>query len=520
MSAGLKLAAGFAIGSTLTLLIHPGSRSLMLYSLQRDRTGIVTHNNPLCREPERLPQPSNSAGATQEELFLTAHLVARRMVENPTLYVRGEQYETTERFFLDAESRDPDNAYWPQLAAALAVRGGKYEDAAKAWQRASRKTRWDDGMPNHFLRLWDDLESVEGTRMAWQGLWALRFRSEAPERLFIQTGKAIYMDENSPLPELESRATILLNAGLMRDGARSLLAGRYATKLTFHAAEIESGATSLTNPGEGEQLQARFVQRVRMQSGKVLADKVELELRRTEAWLSLLRSEQQINAERAGVTFQSVLTAALPSSLLWAAAIMLALSLSGQIIAAAFGWIPHPDSRVLYALGVIAGAIVYVKTSTWMLAVWCVVLGIVLGLPVETAKPSPVRWSPLNKLVLAILAVIGFALLAGSLVWSAPSAQLLGPDSAVGSTAGIWAGLAFLVLSLSIPCARGWARLGRRPALLMTGRALSWIGTFGALFGVFSAVVVTPVALYLDSSNQEVVKSWVQNEPQAFQHSQ
>src|SRR5438552_1234704 len=119
MTSAQRLAVGFALGGALTLLLHPGSRQLMIYCLQRDKVSGVLQTNPISSGPTELFPPGDVKGMPLREMFLTAFRISQRLNRYPK-NKRSPDLAIARRFSEQAERLDADNSFWPQFSAALA----------------------------------------------------------------------------------------------------------------------------------------------------------------------------------------------------------------------------------------------------------------------------------------------------------------------------------------------------------------------------------------------------------------
>ncbi|MCH8273227.1 MAG: hypothetical protein IH851_00355 [Armatimonadetes bacterium] len=526
MSAWQRLLLGFSIGGLLTLFVHPFSRALLLHPLRGDQIEGRVRTHPLTNDARQIPVPGDPAQMTDDEVYLTGHLIAMKAGREPAAPIPEDHYEVAMRFLRQAEARDRDNAYWPQLIAGLAVRADRPEAAVEVWARAARLSRWESGADRISRDLWEGIEAEEGIRLAWQGLLALRNRPEDASRLIARVPEALlaFPDADDADDETAARALSILNAGLMRDGADSLRTGRRASEMALRAAGLPLSSVIKERHAELERERSQFEQKVAAELGDGVSGRVHSELRRSIDWLVLLGDEEEIYRRRQALAAQTALTASVPSALLFAGAMLGGLALAGLLLQAAFGDIPHPDARLLFASGLALAALLLLAAWPWMLAVWSVILGGLLAVPLERARPGPVAWGLLTRGALAMIALVGLFLLCSWVFYSAASAQVLEPGTSPGERPAAaperWAHLALFALSLAVPLAAAWARMKRRPILLVVGSAFARVGSLGAIAALAACVIAAPICLYLDVSARAEVESWIMNEPQAFKTDQ
>lgn len=519
MSAFQRLLLGIAIGGLVAIFSYPTSRNLILHllharSIQQELSvNAITSSNA----PIQFAKPIEKMSA--EELLLASMQIAARMNQSKESSVGNEDLKLVKEFLSVAESRDPENAVWPQIAAIAASKAKLPDEAAKEWVRASKMNSWRNGSTEALATLWTVLADKEGTRLSSQGLLALQFRSNDTASLVLRVSQSANGPGAIVQSDLLRKAYTILNLSRIRDGTPSLDTGKSANQLIVEMATT-SRFRRAVRPGEVEREQQMFVDALDRQGYKHLSQEVRRELRRNFAWTVILKPDETIASIRSNTTLRGVICSSLPSVLFFSALILGGLAYIGAALDGLFGAIPHPDARYVLGFSCLLGVTAYFVTEMWLFSIWVAFLGVLLATPVETASPDGITWSTPNKLVIIGLTLLSLFSIGVCCFSMTPSALIFayGPnvDLKLFAMPTVWQPLAFLVVSLVVPFAALWAWQKQRAIFRVLGITLRNISTSGAIIGAFCSVVSTPICLVLDTGNSQTVEKWIVDEPTSF----
>jgi hypothetical protein len=505
MKSGQRLALGFGIGGAITLLIHPASRGLMTYSLRPDSATQVIASSAFCKEPLELFPPAGDGATTLSDGYLTAFRIARRL--NGLTGASERDLRVAASFTDYMGAREPDNAYWSQIGATLAHKGGDAEGAKQRWTFATHKSRWESGEAQQVTKLWGELASADGLRLAWQGLIAISFRTNDPAKFIAREAKRMTHQD------LRHRFETLVNCGIMLRNTTTFALGNHARSLAEFA--IYNGPKP-RDLRVAASLQAAFTDQLGATLGVQASKRAQSELREIESWEALAYSSQAIaEATRQRLAIESVMTSMLPSSCLLVALAFTALWLLGRGLSAASRHGAQPGRLVALLSGLALGIFIYWQASSLLAGVWCLLLGAFAGTRVSFAR---IEDGPLPKFAACFGWATGLASMLLASAWmlarSAPSHHLIHNEWFINPLSFGWASA--LVLSLVIPFAALFGRANRRPILHFSGQILSSAAGFAAGVSLLLAIVSTPICILRESQNRVFVERWITNEPDTF----
>jgi len=567
MTARGKLLLGCGLGGLLALVAHPISRSLLFYLFLGGNPEEALQKEPICSEPAPVPEPKNIEDMTELEIYRNATLIARNCLTTKALDVSERDYRIALRFFTEAEKHDPDNAVWPQMTAALSLRVAKHTQVRANLYRAAQKTSWRNGSEIIVHSIWRNLSRDANIRLSWQGLLALSYRPEDIPRLFatlkkltksraflistlrnsepnpihrpkipgLPNPKTMDIDEENPFAEemqptfeknmdFTLRIYLLFNAGLIRDFARSIESGKIAIETASFVSCVRVAPLGEFRPTVMETLRTQFIAHAHRVLGDEIGNRVLREFRSNTAWYAILRSPNEIANDKRKIFLLSLFAPIIPSSVFFAGITMTLLGILGYTSARLWGKFPHPDKRVILAIGTLGAVAIWEWSLPWMLAAWCVLLGGIVAYPMQTSRPGIAPIKGHGRMIINLIGILSFVLL---VMWFAalnPSLLLAQKQSPFLSRmlmdSSMWGQLAFVILSLVIPIATAWAHMQRKPVLTCIGEAFANIGYMYSIIALVATLIVTPLAIYTDSQLQPIVESWILNEPQAFRITQ
>jgi hypothetical protein len=520
MSATQRLLIGFVIGGFLTLLILPAPRASVLHLLHGRAVRETLAASPTTRPGGPLEEPAAEGSLSLSDARKQMLLIAQRAKLAPDAPFSARDFRLAMETVARGSELDPDNAYWPQIEAALATRAGRAGLAREPFARALDKARWSSGATETSARLWKDLERATGSRSSWQGFLAASYRVDAPADLIVDLGVQLPRTSADADSDWIARATYVRNMRVLLSGVRSFPMADAATKRALAVVSLAGGETENQTPLTREQARARFEAKVEEAAGKEFADRTRRAIAELSAWRSTNLPHGDIEATRESSIIQSVLAAAVPSMFLVTGLFLAGMAAVGWMLRTLFRRVPHPDTRIIFGFAFLLALVIGVLTSAWPVVVWIIFLGLLCMIPVEVVSEAPVEWSLLNRMVIGGITSVTFISASLWLFASGPSALLAERALSYANRLPLLADRALLVTicaaTFVIPCAVVWAHIKRQPLLFMIGETIVRVGVAGAVVGTFGAIVSTPIAAYVDSELRSVAEAWIVNESDAF----
>jgi hypothetical protein len=513
MNGGARLAVGIALGGLLMLILHPISRAFIFYRVQPDRATPIVKVSPLIT-----PRPASFAALLMqntlpEGFFASARQVSEELVNNPVAKLDNEQYERGKDLFGRAANLDSDNAFWPQLSAAIAVRATKTQEALHFWESASKKSKWDSGQREELLTLWNKIATEEGHRFAWQGLLALHYRKDDWILAIARTAGAL-KDSN-----VKTKIITIINASLIRDGASSIQAKRLACQIAYHAAGIPTDELQGFTPSEREKSEAQFLDEVSQKIGPDAATRIRIEMRRNAGWMALLMPSHEVQQIQNTTQIISILSSNMPSSVFIGAVLMSLVGGVGWCFSRCFGQIPHPDPKWVYLFSGLTAILAFTIFQAWPLSIWFLVLGAMIATPNIIRREKPKELNTSQTLLLTTIGLTAVSFFIAAIFFSSPSIRIaltIEPVPWLGSMTILLCALGLIVLSFTIPCAVIWARQTQAPVLTQIGMTLQHLGAKTATLCLLILIISTPTAIYFDNKVSQDVKKWIIDEAAAF----
>ena len=460
--------------------------------------------NWLSNEPfEFFPPGTNEMG----DRFLVAFRIVRRL-RSESVKPDERDLDIVRRFLGACADFDPDNAYWPQLLAAVEGYDANPLEGAAAWQRATTRGRWDTGEGGALSLLWDELAAADGQRLAWQGVVALDHASEGPSQFIRDNVKSF------AFTDITSRYQSLSNAAIILESSRSFSTASAAIELADLAVFGRANPIEKLGQRRSEEAKTEFPRLVAEELGAEAGELARRDIQTVESWQAFYRSgDSMARSALRRLRIESLLTASLPSAVFMASLTLLGIGLLGTLVATALGPVLNPDKRVILLLGGLIGAWLWWRTGVFLLAVWAVTIAGVLSIPQMTARDVPIEWRRSERVVVVCVALLGMLLLAAWFVLESTPAPYLGGKEFQG---GLYGAVAGLTLSLALPCAAVWARIRKVSMMRAVGETLRLLGFGGALMGLAATVAIAPFALWRDAANRVLLEQWIRSEPATF----
>ncbi len=542
MNAFQRLLLGISAGGLATLLAFPTTRAYLFHPFHRQALRATFHSHSLSyhldnTDPVRIPPHAKEL--PPEERFLRTSLIARQLALHPG-NVTEEDYNLALRFLAECWQLDPDNAFWPQLISAVHIRCRQVQAGEEPWSIAGTLSRWNPGIIPQLESLWADLARTESQKMSWQGFATLRFRNDDPLKLIQAVPQALLkaLSEKENTESTKIRVVTIANANLIRSGASSLTTVTKAIDMALYAIGAQTEDLNPQNIARLERLRGTFENQVNKLFGPQQRIRTQRDLETLLTSRFHLMDPRDVQNTQRKTFLQTLAVTALPSATLLTGIAFGILWALGALIRANLGSIPHPDARLVALSGILLAIVVFISRAPWMLAIWVALLGILLALPMEIAKPGPVTWSTRSRMVLNSVLVVGTLFALTWLILGSPAGEHLPlPVSSSENPGGNsfatplenpslfhpiqeaprWRYLFIFTLSLSVVFAVAWSRVKTQPVFLVLGEAWAYIGLNGMLLSLTVCVALTPVCLFIDRNLQATAQTWITNEPLAFE---
>ncbi|MBI1756107.1 MAG: hypothetical protein HYR64_03265 [Fimbriimonas ginsengisoli] len=442
--------------------------------------------------PTVLPRPT-----TLYDGGIWMHSAAERMLSRK---LSNSQLQRTELLSVLEVARaatraQPENAYWREMTALFLSELGKPQESLQALRDAQSCRTWNDVQTDRLQKERLAIETRAGSSQAWPYARVYFDRSDAPavaiQQLLHHVADQAKMDSKDGLL---LRYVVAKHGSLIRDGAKSLRAGRVGAEIVEEACRTVS---SRTVRSVHRQLLARYdlINRLREAGFGQFASELNIIYRQNDNYLaSVAYPDSDEFANQLG--FQSVVLAALPSALLLTAVFgLLAFSLGSAI--------PRSDRLqavfrypTVFSVGVVLALLAYALTLLPL-------AGLALGLS--------------GSFMIGLLGLTFVALLTLYFVLrTTASEQVLTAldyprDVAFGPP--MVAGLCLLIVGLVALAAPLWAFAQRLRTTLVLSMALRSFGSCIAITGVVAAILTAPIVVQLDHANRETLSQLVTNEP-------
>ncbi|MCB8932357.1 MAG: hypothetical protein M9921_08830 [Fimbriimonadaceae bacterium] len=511
MSRAARAYFGAMLGALLTLFWHPISRPFLWNGFSHWGASAVARSTPLIAgNLVRLPVPKSELDAS---LWLQAGS-ERLWVHRPPSDADRENLVLVAR---NAAVHEPENAYWRQMEAVFLGSLGRQEEARKAWVQAAKAVRWNDYQSVRLLGVREELAREEGSRLAWQLAFALRLRSSANAQAIRSFSRQVVSGTDLVSPAgLETRWASVMNARLMRDGARSIETGQTAAEM-MEAASHPAGLPVARS--HRVLLLARYdlINALMAAGMSERSNQVNRAYDSNDSWIALTRRVD--TQEFADMSILGALaTATVPSALLAVAALGAILWMVGTIVhrSAVVRQLLAPPAAP--ALGVVFAVLAYLATGLVLAAIAVVLcFAFLVFTPPRVRSLTPDELGPLFRFILALLGMAiasTFGAFIASL--STPACELLfliGVPREYYGGSTLFLGLSGIVLGLLLLISPGWALAQRIATPKVVGVAMRDLGCGLCAVCLGLAVVSAPAAVYADRVLNQNLQMLVENEP-------
>lgn len=508
---------GAGIGALISLLVHPVSRPYMTAALRSlGPSEALTSTQWVPSHLDRLPRPASRKDTETFALWIVAGtdaLRARRALSE----VQSKRIFEAATFGASAE---PNNAFWLQIQAVFAARAGAKDDVLDLWHRASLAGTWNDLQSKRLLRMRQELASEAGAAMAWQLRAVYEFRSRSPARIIASYARSLVNDRGVRThDDLMARHDTAINAKLMRDGSRSIVAGQIASDL-LEASSYPEGMALLSSHRRRLLARQDLINGLRRDGEEQAAKEVEDAFSSNDGWNAFM-SASDAGDHLYTLGFVSLLAAVLPGTclvisifggLVWGLGVLVMRS---RRLQRAF------EPPIAPTLGIAVAIFVYYLTAlplASITAVLCFAFLVFTPENVRTRPPSDL--GPVFGFVMFVIGLAVFLNLSAFLIGlSTPGVYLLptlGVPREYCYGATLFLGLTGIMLGLLLLTAPSWAMTQRIGTPTVVGIAMKTFGSGLSTVCLGLAVILGPLAVYADRQSSDVLQKLIENEPNYY----
>lgn len=513
MNLAARIVLGAAVGMAAILLVDARTRPTVLnVMVERGPSKAIRSSPWLVQNASALTVSADPMVASMWMQTAAERLEAGEPLDN-------EEKHSVLEMALALTDREPDNAFWPQMAAALSAAGGDRRAARRLWRTAGARTRWDDYQSARLMATAALAQSPPAV-VSWPYARAYGLRSGAPARLIQAYGKTVLGESAFGSRENTiDRAATLRNGLLMRDGARSIAIAEVGSSLIEAAGRDPAALRSGVTPRRLLLARHELLDQFRangFETDEALAMRA---FDTNDAWMAFLDRE---TAERRvwWLALGALLAATVPSALLAASGTGAVFLLIAAGMRRTKGWqvlLNHPWP---YVAGVLTGTAVYAATG---LVYAC--LAIALSVSALALEPARARTHPSDRLgpAFGFLAVV-FATTIGGFVAaflaaqssaaielsdSLDAARLYAGTPALLVIAGIVASLIFLAASI-------FAVVHRLKTAFVLERLIARVGRYLLIGFLAVGLLSVPISVGVEHRLSDSLSKILLNEPNYY----
>lgn len=506
MNATSRACLGALLGALLTLAIHPASRPFLLSAAihipSQKLESSIDHN---------LRQPAPPHSLSDASLWL--QLACQRIALHQTL-TQGE-VATTLEIADRAAQLEPENAYWPQVKAVILNTVRRNDEAAEAWQRASRGSVWNDYQTQRLGEARQRLAAISGANQAWQLAYVYHERSDVPALLIERYARMLLSQTGFEKKEdIQVRYATLLNGELLRNGSRSVTLGDHGAKVVELVAYPRDlmGTSSPKRLWVGQNNLIRQMQAVGMNEETASAQNA---FNNNEGWRALTPDDPMEHTNELSIL--SVLSATVIGACAVCAVTGTAIWGIGWAVSRRFGHLPRFSFiTVVIMAGVLALATGLLTRDIWAAFVGALAGSFLLVAPNQARRTQPEDLGPLFAFLLLVLSLMCGLVIGAYGIFQTPPAVAILPQLGIPSdyySTPLLLGLSFIFVSLGIIAVPIWALVQRLGTPHVLGLALRKLGVYLAFGSLVTGIIVGPVAVYLDRQLEQTLSEMVGNEP-------
>ncbi|HEY0867473.1 MAG TPA: hypothetical protein VGE01_08845, partial [Fimbriimonas sp.] len=444
---------------------------------------------------------------------LWVHMAADRMISGRDL--KTSEQQSLLKVVRAAARSDPENGFWPQMEAVFLHRVEKPAPALAAWRRASRCSTLNDYQSELLAAARGRIMSLTGSRQAWQLAYVYHARSDSAGILVERYARQLLGKLDLEGSEaLDLRYVTLKNGSLLRDLSRSMAVGVRGADIV-ELASYPRNLSSIRSPKKLLLAQISMYNSLVDQNRPIQAASALQSFQQNDAWWWMAQ-RQDYKRESVVYSLQSLLTSALPSSLLFCGIIGTAVWGLGAILKLYEGR-PYPPFAVALAASLL-GFLTYFLSRNVLasvaigLCVAFIAFGFDKGRTHRTEYVGPLftfitSLLGLFFIVTFVLYVAGFALPTLAIV------PQLGISGEFFGNQSMFIGLSAIVFGLLLLVAPAWSLVQRRSTQAMLSLALRRFGAFVSIGSFLLATAAAPVCIYQDRALERIFEQLVGNEP-------
>lgn len=497
MTRSVRALIGAALGAALTLLLHPASRP---YVFSPFVSPIPRFSPPQKEIPRKLDDLADWMTAVGDRFVSRNRLTPLELKNAVAAAEVGAELE-------------PRNAYWRQMLACLYHNLGDEAEAKNQWSIASNCDVWYDYQSDLLIKERDRLAQDFGAKQSWQLAYVYFLRNKDAVLLISAYSRAVLA--SSPMT---TDSGMLLRAATVQNGSK-LLKGSRSIRIGDYGAEMSELACHTSDIGQTPNHHQLFLQRVKMQSRlrelghSLLAEQVHKSYNEADAWYALANheeAEQVVNE----CSYLSLLYGGTPGTLLVVGLIGLCLWLLGN----SFRKVEKIHTAHAAIAGTILAAAVYWITLLPLAAVATLLCcGFLMLGPKRERRLKVDDLGPMFSFAVGALG-LSFMLLLGAFIVGAgsPAVSILPslnvPREYFGGS-GVLLGLAIIVIALLLLLAPLFATALRVGTSFVLSTGLKKFGAFLGYLSLALFVLTTPLCIYFDRKNSEILEHLVTNEP-------
>ncbi len=404
------------------------------------------------------------------------------------------------------QQEQPDNGFWPQMAAGFEVELGKNEDALQDWQSGADASTWQDFQATYLLSQFPQKDNVPSYVYAE----LLQLRSPAAFQFINQNAIKLWQKVyQKPNTQTAFRFNTLLNGYQMRKHAKSIRAMETGINL---CSLILLPPNAVVPPGYHAMLVARlqFADAIRHQFPLNILS-VDRMYRENDAEAALT-SSTDIAAEQDRLSKTAAVSSCLPGAMLAAIPTVVILGLLALIFS-----LPHRQSEVnrklrigAFLLILAAVAAILVPLSAALTLMTAAVFAV--ESPRNDRKQKPADLGPLFRYTMVTFGIIWACISSAFFVLnSKPGLALLhiSPIAPVYLVSGAYA----LILAALLVSACLWAFAQRIPTYYVFTKGAALVAASSLWTLLIATVILTPICAYENNHVRTNLHNMVANEP-------
>lgn len=513
MNLAARIALGAAVGMAGILLFDGRTRPVVLTAFVQSGPSAAFRTSPwLVQNTSSLPVSEDPLAAS-----MWMQTAAERIEAGQPL--SAQERASAVEMALALANREPDNAFWPQMAAVLYADGGDRDSARRLWRTAGARTRWDDHQSSRLISTANRAQTPPAV-VSWPYARAYKLRSESAPRLIQAYGKTVLGEFPYGSPEnVRDRAATLRNGLLMRDGARSIAIGELGSSLIEASSRDHDSLRSGLTPRKLLLARHELIDQLRangLTSDEALARRA---FGSNDAWMAFLdRESARRRAEWLAVG--SILAAAVPSSLLAASAVGAAFMLLAAAMRRTRRWHALLSSPWPYVVGVLAGIALYAATGVVYASI-----AVALSISALALEPPRARTHPSDRLgpafgflaVMLAIAIGGFGA-AHVVSQSTPAVEIAKSLDRVAAYAGkpsllVVTAIAASLVMLAAPI---FAVVHRLHTAFVVERLVARVGRCLLIGFLAAGLLSVPVSVGIEHRLSDTLSKILLNEPNYY----